>query len=185
MRFSAKLALCLTAAMAACAPTAAARTLGERSLKKGDKGGDVMTLQRVLTMKGYRLGPVDGIFGRMTKVAVKRFQHRRHLTADGVVGPLTTHSLAYTWKIRTATFYGPGLWGNHLACGGKLTRGSYGIAHRSLPCGQRVPVYYNGRIAIFPVIDRGPYTDGVSIDLTARAARKVRMSTTSPVRAGY
>src|SRR3954447_3129042 len=67
MRPSAKLSICLAAAMAAGAPAAAARTLGERSLKKGDKGGDVVTLQRVLTMKGYRLGPVDGIFGRMTK----------------------------------------------------------------------------------------------------------------------
>jgi rare lipoprotein A (peptidoglycan hydrolase) len=167
------------------AGTACAATLGERTLKKGSKGSDVVTLQRVLTMKGYRLGGADGVFGRMTKVAVKRFQRRRHLTADGVVGPLTVHSLAYTWEIRKATLYGPGLWGNRTACGGKLRRRTRGIAHRTLPCGQRVPVYYNGRIAIFPVIDRGPFTDGVSVDLTAAAARKVGMTTTSAVRAGY
>jgi peptidoglycan hydrolase-like protein with peptidoglycan-binding domain len=167
------------------AATASAATLGERTLKKGNRGPDVVTLQRVLAMKGYSVGPADGIFGRMTKVAVKNFQKRRGLTVDGRVGPLTTHALAYSWDIRTATLYGPGLWGNHTACGFTLRKRTRGIAHRSLPCGTPVPVYYGGRLAIFPVIDRGPYTDGVAIDLTAAAARKLGMSTTAPVRAGY
>jgi peptidoglycan lytic transglycosylase len=104
---------------------------------------------------------------------------------DGRVGPLTTHALAYSWEIRTATLFGPGLYGNRTACGYTLGHRTRGIAHRTLPCGTPVPVYYDGRLAIFPVIDRGPYTDGVSIDLTAAAARKVGMSTTSVVRAGY
>jgi rare lipoprotein A (peptidoglycan hydrolase) len=169
----------------ALAAPASAATLGERVLHKGNRGPDVVTLQRVLAMKGYRVGPADGIFGRMTKLAVKRFQKRRGLAADGRVGPLTTHALAYTWDIRTATLYGPGLYGNRTACGYTLGHRTRGIAHRSLPCGTPVPVYFGGRLAIFPVIDRGPYADGVSIDLTAAAARKLGMSTTSVVRAGY
>jgi rare lipoprotein A (peptidoglycan hydrolase) len=177
--------LVLAAAALATAPPAAARTLGERSLKKGSKGGDVYTLQRVLTMKGYRLGPIDGIFGRMTKVAVKRFQHRRHLTADGVVGPLTTHALAYTWQIRTATLYGPGLWGNRTACGSVLRKGTRGVAHRTLPCGTRVALYANGRIALAQVIDRGPHRAGVTFDLTRASARTLGLTTTSSVRAGW
>jgi rare lipoprotein A (peptidoglycan hydrolase) len=162
-----------------------ASTLGQRVLEKGDRGDDVVTLQRVLGMKGYSVGGADGVFGRRTKVAVKRFQHRRHLKADGRVGPATTRALARTWGVRTATYYGPGLYGNRTACGVTLRHRTRGVAHRSLPCGTRVPVYRNGLIAIFPVIDRGPHTGGVQLDLTHAAARKLGMRTTSAVRAGY
>ena len=167
------------------ASTADASTLGQRALKKGNHGDDVRTLQRVLTMKGYSVGGADGVFGRRTKVVVKRFQRRRHLKADGVVGPGTTRALARSWGRRTATYYGPGLYGNRTACGFTLRQRTRGIAHRSLPCGARVPVYRNGLIAIFPVIDRGPHTRGVQMDLTQAAARKVGMRSTSVVRAGY
>jgi rare lipoprotein A (peptidoglycan hydrolase) len=162
-----------------------AYTLGERTLKKGHRGSDVVTLQRVLSLKGYAVGAADGVFGRRTKRAVKRHQRRRGIKADGVVGPMTTKALAYTWEVRSATLYGPGLYGNRTACGQTLAHRTRGIAHRSLPCGKRVPIYHAGRIAIFPVIDRGPYARGVSLDLTAAAARKVGMSTTTSVRAGY
>jgi rare lipoprotein A (peptidoglycan hydrolase) len=162
-----------------------AYVLGDRSLKKGSRGGDVVTLQRVLTMKGYSLGSADGVFGRLTKRAVRSFQKRRRLVADGIVGPVTTRALADTWEVRTATYYGPGLYGNRTACGKVLRPHTRGIAHRSLPCGKAVPIYHNGRIGIFRVIDRGPYTDGVALDLTARSARRVGMRSTSAVRAGY
>jgi rare lipoprotein A (peptidoglycan hydrolase) len=162
-----------------------AATLGQRPLKRGHHGPDVVTLQRVLTMKGYAVGSADGVFGRRTKVAVKRFQRRGHLKADGVVGPATTRALARTWGVRTATYYGPGLYGNRTACGYTLRHRTRGVAHRTLPCGARVPVYRNGRIAIFPVIDRGPHSAGVQLDLTQAAARMLGMTTTSAVRAGY
>lgn len=162
-----------------------ASTLGQRVIKKGNRGDDVVTLQRVLAMKGYSVGGADGVFGRRTKVMVKRFQRRRGLKADGVVGPATVRALSRTWGVRTATYYGPGLYGNRTACGAVLRHRTRGVAHRSLPCGARVPVYRNGLIAIFPVIDRGPHTRGVQLDLTQAAARKLGMRTTSAVRAGY
>jgi rare lipoprotein A len=173
-----------TALLLAAAPAGAA-TLGQRPLKLGKKGPDVVILQRILERKGYAVGGADGIFGRRTKAAVKSFQRRRGLTADGIVGPATTHALALGWRIRTATYYGPGLWGNRTACGWVLRHATLGIAHRTLPCGTQVPVYRDGRIAFFPVIDRGPYTSGVELDLTQAAARTLGMSTTSDVRAGY
>ncbi len=178
------IALAFLVALAAASPACAA-TLGERTLSRGDHGSDVATLQRVLSMKGYSLGAADGLFGRLTKVAVKSFQHRRGLTADGRVGPLTTSSLATTWSLRTASYYGPGLYGNRTACGYTLRHRTRGIAHRTLPCGTRVAVYVNGRIAIYPVIDRGPHKAGVSLDLTEAAARKLGVSTTTAVRAGW
>ena len=167
------------------AGSASAATLGSRTIGKGDKGSDVVTLQRVLTMKGYSLGRADGAFGRMTKVAVKKFQKRAGLKADGRVGPATTAALARTWKPRVASYYGPGLYGNRTACGYTLAHRTRGVAHRTLPCGTRVAVYANGLLAIYPVIDRGPHRAGVSLDLTEAAARKVGVRTTSTVRAGW
>ena len=39
------------------------------------------------------MSPVDGVFGRITLSAVKRFQRRHGLAVDGVVGPLTRRAL--------------------------------------------------------------------------------------------
>jgi peptidoglycan hydrolase-like protein with peptidoglycan-binding domain len=171
-------------ALLSTAATAKAGVLGWRTLGKGDKGGDVVVLQRVLGMNGYDAGPVDGVFGRQTKRAVKRFQRRRHLTADGRVGPLTTHALSFGWPVKTASYYGPGLWGNRTACGTVLRKSTQGVAHRTFPCGARVAVYANARISIFRVIDRGPYRDGVALDLTRASARRLHVSTTQDVRFG-
>ena len=173
------------AVLATAAPAHAAATLGARVLEKGDRGNDVRVLQKLLTWKGWNPGPVDGAFGRKTKRAVKKFQRKRGIGVDGTVGPQTIGEIAEPWGRRRASIYGPGLYGNRTACGHTLAHRTRGIAHRSLPCGKRIPIYHAGRIAIFPVIDRGPFTRGVSLDLTAAAARKVRMSTTTSVRAGY
>jgi rare lipoprotein A len=167
------------------AASADARVLGSRPLGRGDHGWDVITLQRVLAMDGYSAGAADGWFGHRTLRAVKRFQRRRGLTVDGRVGPVTTHELAHRWNLWTASWYGPGLWGNRTACGQVLRPRLRGVAHRTLPCGTRVAVYANGRIAIFPVVDRGPHTSGVSIDLTKAAAARLRVNHTTSVRAGW
>jgi peptidoglycan hydrolase-like protein with peptidoglycan-binding domain len=56
-------------------------------LKKGARGPTVAKVQRWLNQ------PADGIFGRGTRAAVKRFQRRQGLTPDGVVGPATWSAL--------------------------------------------------------------------------------------------
>lgn len=61
-----------------------------RTLRKGDTGDDVVTLQ-----KSLRLFP-DGIFGKVTKDAVRAFQMSKGLTADGVVGAKTWAALGVT-----------------------------------------------------------------------------------------
>jgi len=53
----------------------------------------VKLIQRELKMLGYKVGPVDGIFGPMTEGAVKTFQSDQHLTVDGLVGPNTWKAL--------------------------------------------------------------------------------------------
>lgn len=158
-------------------------TLGDRVLKKGSAGNDVKTLQILLTRRDFEV-PATGYFGPITKRRVKSFQRSRHLAADGIVGPQTRAALAPRHP-RTATWYGPGLYGNGMACGGKLRKSTWGVAHRTLPCGTKVAIARAGRIVIAPVIDRGPFKKGVEYDLTAKTARALRMSTTSEIRAGH
>ncbi len=65
------------------------------------------------------------------------------------------------------SWYGPGLYGGHLACGGTLTAGTLGVAHKSLPCGTKVTLRHNGRSVRVPVVDRGPYVGAREFDLTS------------------
>lgn len=62
------------------------------TLKKGDRGDEVKTLQEALNTNGYQL-TVDGAFGGKTENAVKDFQNKHKLTADGIVGPKTWEAL--------------------------------------------------------------------------------------------
>ena len=54
---------------------------------------DWKNIQRRLTKIGFNPGPIDGIRGRKTVSAVKRFQESRGLIADGIVGPKTYAAL--------------------------------------------------------------------------------------------
>jgi rare lipoprotein A len=65
-----------------------------------------------------------------------------------------------------ASWYGPGLWGNKTACGQTLRPQTMGVAHKTLACGTTVKFAYHGRIVVTQVIDRGPYVDGRTWDLT-------------------
>ena len=60
-------------------------------LRKGDKGAQVKTLQRLLMAAGYALPKYkdDGDFGAETLAAVKEFQASNKLTVDGIVGKNT------------------------------------------------------------------------------------------------
>jgi hypothetical protein len=76
------------------------------------------------------------------------------------------HDLDISW-------YGAGLYGHRTACGLTLTRTLVGVAHRSLPCGTLVTFRYNGVTLTVPVIDRGPYVNGRTWDLSAGACAKL------------
>ena len=80
-----------------------------------------------------------------------------------------------------ASWYGPGLFGNKLGCGGTLQVGSLGVANKSLPCGTKVTIRHRGRVVRVPVIDRGPYVGGREYDLTAATAQKLGFSGHGPV----
>jgi peptidoglycan hydrolase-like protein with peptidoglycan-binding domain len=68
-----------------------------QTLKKGNTGEIVVTLQNLLIEKGYvDRDYVDGDFGPGTEAAVKQFQTDNSLTADGIVGPATWQVLCST-----------------------------------------------------------------------------------------
>ena len=62
-------------------------------LRVGSRGSEVKAVQRRLKELGYLTGTVDGVFGAKTESAVKAFQKRNGLTADGVVGSATLAKL--------------------------------------------------------------------------------------------
>jgi peptidoglycan hydrolase-like protein with peptidoglycan-binding domain len=53
----------------------------------GMPGKTIMAVQHKLNMLGYRAGPVDGLIGPQTRAALRMYQHRRNLSADGVLSP--------------------------------------------------------------------------------------------------
>jgi hypothetical protein len=78
------------------------------------------------------------------------------------------------YRLAAASYYGPGLYGGGVACGGTLEPHTLGVASRTLPCGSRVKLRYRGRTVTVPVIDRGPYVAGRDFDLTAATRARLR-----------
>jgi rare lipoprotein A len=71
-----------------------------------------------------------------------------------------------SFRLAGASYYGPGLYGNGVACGGTLEPGTLGVANKTLPCGTMVKLRYGHNTITVPVIDRGPYVAGREYDLT-------------------
>jgi rare lipoprotein A len=80
-----------------------------------------------------------------------------------------------------ASWYGPGLFGHRLGCGGTLAPGTLGVAHKTLPCGTRVTLRHHGRMVRVPVVDRGPYAGNREFDLTAATRARLGFSGTGSV----
>jgi hypothetical protein len=83
-----------------------------------------------------------------------------------------------SYRVVKASFYGPGMYGGGLACGGRLQPGRLGVANKTLPCGSRVTLRYRGRRVRVPVIDRGPYVAGREYDLTEATKRALGFPST-------
>jgi len=91
----------------------------------------------------------------------------------------TTSLRVSVYRGARATIYGPGFYGHKTACGPRLGRSTLGVANRTLPCGTEVSLVYRGRELTVPVIDRGPYANGASWDLTTATARALGMDGTA------
>jgi rare lipoprotein A len=85
------------------------------------------------------------------------------------------------YRYAQASWYGPGLYGGHLACGGTLQPGTLGVANKSLPCGAKVTLRHGSHSVRVPVVDRGPYAGNREFDLTAATAHRLHFSGTGAI----
>lgn len=98
VKFKKMLAVCLAAVLLfAVGSIAVYRQSASHSTevlsKMGSRGEEVRQIQTKLKSKGIYSGSVDGIYGTLTKDAVKKFQKSAGLNADGIAGPKTLSAL--------------------------------------------------------------------------------------------
>lgn len=76
--------------------------LAPPTIKQGDSGNSVLLAQEILKsffFPPFDPGPLDGIFGALTKAAVEKYQDGsvdfdgNDLKVDGIVGPITWRAL--------------------------------------------------------------------------------------------
>lgn len=64
-----------------------------KTLRRGDRGKEVVSMQEALIKLGYLKGASDGNFGTGTKTAVENFQKENGLDVDGIAGAKTLEKL--------------------------------------------------------------------------------------------
>ena len=103
---------------------------------------------------------------------IGQFSIRAVLDSSLAQPATVTQSMTVTVYLPSvASWYGPTLFGHGTACGETLSKHILGVANKTLPCGENVALYYDGRTLTVPVIDRGPYVKGRSYDLTYATAK--------------
>ena len=61
--------------------------------RRGSSGSEVRQIQEKLKRWGYYNGSIDGVYGSRTEEAVKSFQRKNGLTADGIAGRKTLNAM--------------------------------------------------------------------------------------------
>lgn len=108
------------------------------ALRQGSSGALVRKVQIKLKNWGYYSGSVDGIYGSKTVAAVRYFQRKNGLTADGIVGAKTAAAMGIT--LTSSSSSSGNVSGNDLYL---IARCVYGEA-RGEP--------YKGKVAVAAVI---------------------------------
>ena len=75
----------------------------EATSRYGSRGEEVKTIQTKLKRWGYYNGSIDGIYGSQTLEAVKYFQRKNGLTADGIAGPATLKAMGISSSSSSTT----------------------------------------------------------------------------------
>lgn len=84
-----------------------AKMMDANNLRPGDKGENVLRMQRILKLLGHYDGELDGSYGPKTTEAVKAFQNAVGLVPDGVAAPKTMEALR---KAKIFADVEPGAW---------------------------------------------------------------------------
>jgi murein DD-endopeptidase MepM/ murein hydrolase activator NlpD len=91
---------------------------------------EIAALQVALRVKRAYAGPVDGVEGRLTDAAIRRFQRRRGLEADGIAGRRTRSALGRRWNRKLGSrLLRPG------ARGWDAAELQFRLAWHGFPCG--------------------------------------------------
>jgi rare lipoprotein A len=152
--------------------------MGRRAVVRGriQPAGSTVALQ---IRRGHRWVTLDRDRTDARGAYLLRDRVHRPLSARARVkvlrGPDGTRRIGRlnVYRNALASWYGPGLYGGHLSCGGTLDAGDLGVAHKSLPCGTKVTLRHHGRVVRVPVIDRGPYSGAREYDLTEATAQRL------------
>jgi hypothetical protein len=102
--------------------------------------------------------------------------------APPAAAPVVVSVQAAPGTVVIASWYGPGFYGNRTACGQLYTPEIVGVAHRTLPCGTMLELEFRGRIVVVPVIDRGPFIAGRTLDLSNATRASLACTDLCPVR---
>ena len=184
-------ALCLTATTtAALVPAAAdAAEVGVSAKRMNIQSGSRVTVKGRVAEPGVAKLQIQRRGRWVTLDRDRTDAVGRYLLRKRVRGPLSARVRVRTsagakrvigrlnvYRHALASWYGPGLFGNPLGCGGRLSTGTVGVANKTLPCGTKVTIRHRGRVLRVRVIDRGPYVGAREYDLTAATAQKLRFS---------
>jgi rare lipoprotein A len=140
------------------------------------RGAGTVTIQRLDAIAGWipvadAAVAADGSFvaiWRPNRVGPSQLRAVAGATSAGVAAddPRAPQLGLTVYRPGVASWYGATGNDETTACGVPLQPWTLGVAHRTLPCGTPVALYYKGRTLVVPVIDRGPYVTGRAWDLT-------------------
>ena len=142
--------------------------------RKGARGWKTIARDRTSSRGVYRMAFRPRRIGS-AQLRVRFGGDARATSARKRIGRLNVYRRAF------ASWYGPGLYGQRLGCGGTLTPGTIGVAHKTLPCGTRLTLRYRGHTVRARVVDRGPYVGGREFDLTAATKQRLHFGSTGYV----
>lgn len=125
----------------------------------------------------------NGRFRVSTKIARigDRSARLRIVSNSRGTGDIERVERIHGFRSAYASYYGPGLYGGTLACGGTLTPGTIGVAHKTLPCGTKLTFRKGSHLVQARVVDRGPYIAGREFDLTAATKYRLGFGSTGTV----
>lgn len=103
-----------------------------QTLKRGDRNDYVKTLQSWLYKAGFNPGGIDGVYGANTEKAVKEFQKKVGITADGIAGKQTYQALQKYVRTETTTSQSNSSNSNDHWTGQTLREGNRGQAVKDL-----------------------------------------------------
>lgn len=131
-----------------------------RALVAGFATGDLPALHEIVPIPLDQPASVDPVVEAPAAAATVV------APAAVIAAPTVIAAPAQGDAIVLASWYGPGFYGNHTACGQVYTPEILGVAHLTLPCGTRLTLSYGSRSITVAVIDRGPYIAGRTLDLS-------------------